>query len=434
MHTRFSLFKLGLIALTAGTALLTGVAYATGPFVEPDAVALYSYTSQQPGDSFGWAGENMGDINQDGVNDFIVSAPFHIVNGTRTGKVYVYSGADGALLNEITGNAFDQLGYGVSAAGDVNADGVPDYIVGGRGSLFGPVPFKGRVVVYSGVDHTILHEWVGGDGDAFGYDVNQAGDVNGDGFGDVIVGAALADFNGFQAGRVYVYSGADGALLWADDGDSRNAFLGSGVGHVGDLNGDGVAELVAGAYGASTRGNAVKGRAYVYDGATGNVLLTLAPQANSPFSRFGEFFTSSAGDVNADGTPDIFVADYNSSVENKYAGKAYVFSGVDGSVLRVFSGNAVDGLGPGRGIGDINGDGHADLIVAAYTNSEGAPFAGKTYLFSGLDGAVLRTMTGNIPGDLQGVDAVGLGDLNGDGWQDYLITGGASVYVVSGTP
>ena len=193
-------------------------------------------------------------------------------------------------------------------------------------------------------------------------------------------------------------------------------------------------ELVEGAYGGSTRGNAVKGRAYVYDGATGSVLLTLAPQVHSPFSRFGEFFTSSAGDVNADGMSDIFVADYNSSVENKYAGKAYVFSGVDGSILQVFSGNAVDGLGPGRGIGDINGDGHADLIVAAYTNSEGAPFAGKTYLFSGLDGAVLRTITGNIPGDLQGVDAVGLGDLNGDGLQDYLITGGASAYVVSGTP
>ncbi|HNB52421.1 MAG TPA: integrin alpha, partial [Anaerolineales bacterium] len=277
-------------------------------------------------------------------------------------------------------------------------------------------------------------EFAGEAGDAFGYDVNQAGDVNGDGHGDVIVGAALADFKGFQSGRVYVFSGADGTVLWMDDGDSRNAFLGSGVGNVGDLNGDGRPELVAGAYGVSTRGNPAKGRAYVYDGATGTVLLTLSPPTNSPLSRFGEFFTSAAGDVNADGTPDIFVADYNSSIDNKYAGKAYVFSGSDGALLLTISGNTVDGLGPGRGIGDITGDGHADVIVAAYTNSEGAPAGGKTYLISGADGTVIRTMTGNIAFDFQGVDALGLGDVNGDGAQDYLITGFSSAYVVLGIP
>lgn len=435
MRTRSFILKIGLTTLLTGAAFFASRAgHATGPFVEPDAVALYSYTTEQPGDNFGWAGENLGDINGDGANDFIISAPFYLFEGTRVGRVYVYSGADGSVLNTITGNAYDQLGYGVSGAGDVNADGVPDYIVGGRGSLFGPIPYKGRAVVYSGADHSVLYEFIGGDGDAFGYDVSAAGDVNGDGFGDVIVGAALADFSGVQSGRVYVFSGADGTVLWTDDGDSRNAFLGSGVGKVGDLNGDGRPELVAGAYGARPRGSAFQGQAYVYDGATGNILLTLAPPADAPFSRFGEFFASGAGDVNADGTPDIFVGDYNNSVAGRFAGRAYVFSGVDGSILLTITGNTGDGLGPGRGVGDLNGDGHADLIVASYTNSDGASAGGKTELISGADGAILRTITGSIPFDYQGVDAIGLGDVNGDGLQDFLITGFSSAYVVLGVP
>jgi len=436
MTIRSHLLKLGLIALIGAVALLGGrAAHATGPFVEPDAVALYTYASEQAGDGFGWASENLGDINDDGVNDYIISAPFFVSDGAPTGKAYVYSGANGSLLNEVTGNAFDWFGWSVSSAGDVNADGVPDYAVGGRGAPTGPTPNTGRVVVYSGADHSVLYEWIGGAGDTFGYDVNKAGDINGDGYGDVIVGAAFADFTASRAGRVYVFSGANGSVLWTVDGSEADSFLGSAVGFVGDLNGDGAWELTAGAMGAGQpQGHLLSGQAYVFDGATGARIFVLDPLGDGTSSRFGQFFTSDAGDVNADGVPDIFVADYNDGHGGKGAGSAYVFSGVDGSYLHIFHGNIGDGLGPGRGIGDINGDGYADLIIAAYTNSDGAPQAGKTYLFSGADDSVLRTMTGNIPGDFQGVDAVGLGDLNGDGLQDYLITGGASAYVVAGLP
>ena len=436
MQTRSFLLKLGLAALAGAGILLAGrAARATGPFVEPDAVALYTYAGEHVDDSYGWVAENLGDINSDGVNDYIISAPFFVSNGTPTGKVYVYSGSDGSLLNEITGNAYDWFGWSASTAGDVNADGVPDYIVGGRGAPAGPTPNTGRVVVYSGADHSVLYEWIVGAGDTFGYDVNKAGDINGDGYGDVIVGAAFADFTAFQAGRVYVFSGADGSVLWTADGSEAKEFLGSAVGFVGDLNGDGAWELVGGAMGLGLPNGHISGGGYVLDGATGTKMMALdAATGNGTSNRLGQFFASDAGDVNADSVPDIFLADYADNAKGNAAGSAYVYSGVDGSILLEFHGRVKDGLGPGRGIGDINGDGHADLIIAAYTNSDGAPQAGKTYLFSGADGSVLRTITGNIPGDFQGVDAVGLGDLNSDGLQDYLITGGASAYVVTGVP
>lgn len=253
MITRTQLLKWAmtalLTALLVGTAAFAQSAKATGPFVEPDAVALYTYAGEQAGDGYGWVSENLGDINGDTINDYIITAPFFVSNGTQTGKAYVYSGADGSLLNEITGNANDLFGWSASTAGDVNADGVPDYIVGGRGAPSGPNPNTGHVVVYSGVDHSVLYDWVYGSGDTFGYDVNKAGDINGDGYGDVIVGAAFADFTAPQAGRVYVFSGADGSVLWTADGTETKDFLGSGVGFVGDLNGDGVWELVGGAMG-----------------------------------------------------------------------------------------------------------------------------------------------------------------------------------------
>jgi hypothetical protein len=437
---RILIFVLMLVVLSVGS-----VASASGPFVEYPAHAIYSLNGEQIGDDFGWAAENLGDIDGDGVNDMIISAPRHQENGSMTGKIYVYSGADGTLIASDSGDPDDRLGWGASAAGDVNGDGVPDYIAGGIGSGMPGSPnfLKGHVRIYSGAPgHPVLADLKDSVGEGFGYDVAGAGDANGDGCDEVIIGAPFASYTAFRAGRVYVYSYCDDAFLWHQDGAGDSNFLGGGVGQVGLVNGDARPDLVAGAWGAGT---ASGGEAYVYAGESGEVLLTVAPDIPGSGLRFGQFFASGAGDVNKDGTPDIYIGDYPGRLKGgPGTGQAYVFSGVDGATLYAFAAETPgDGFGVGRGAGDLNGDGYDDLIIAAYTSSDGAAAGGKAYLYSGRDGSVMRTITDRITNDNLGVDALVLGDVNQDGAADYLITAVGNsfndedtgwAYVIAGIP
>jgi len=382
-----------------------------GPFVEPEVEVLHTFEAENIGDRFGWAGENLGDLNGDGVNDFIISATYNSDNGFQAGKAYVYSGSDFTLLNTVTGSAAGQwFGYGVSTGGDINADGTPDYLVGGIN----------RVVAYSGKTHGVIHEWsrLG----FFGADVYGAGDVNGDGYDDVLVGAPYASHTFPQAGRVYLLSGKDGSELWTRDGQGKNYYLGYGVGKVGLLDGDGAPEVAASAFKA---GQIDEGRVYVYSGATGSTYLTLEPSTRGTTEFYGVFFTQGAGDINADGVPDIFVGDYGNKRGGDGTGRVYVYSGADGSEIYALNGDdKEDGFGPGRGAGDVNADGYGDLIIGAYTSeASGVRKAGKGYVISGKDGSVLRTMTGQVKNDYVGVDALAVGDVNDDGLTDYLLTG-----------
>jgi hypothetical protein len=115
-------------------AMAAGAGPAMAQFVEPDVSVLYTLTSDQPNDGFGFVAEAIGDINGDGASEIIVGALRNSQGGPLAGKVFVYSGRDGALLHAVTGAPFNRLGHAVGGVGDVDADGVPDYAVGGPGT------------------------------------------------------------------------------------------------------------------------------------------------------------------------------------------------------------------------------------------------------------------------------------------------------------
>lgn len=423
-----SLLMAGVLLLLAGFA-----AAAYGPLVGPHTLIIHQFDGEQVGDGFGWIGTDLGDLTGDGIHELLIPAPFFAdENGAPSGKFYVYSGADGALLHSEAGQGAAYLGYSAATAGDVNGDGVADYIVS--------APIGRYVRVYSGADHTILLTLNGGPGEFFGASVSGAGDVNGDGRADLLVGAQNANYSFTRAGRVYLYSGADGSLVWTADGPGEFANLGSGAGLVGDVNGDSVPDTVVGAMGAS--------QAFVFSGVDGAVLHTLAPQRPEDASVFGQFFASGAGDQNGDGVPDIFVADYAATVNGVAGtGNAFVFSGVDGRILEAMNGREPGGgFGPGRAFDDIDGDGFGDLVIGSWTSSSHITSGGRVEVFSGRGprrAQLVQKIIGNIAGDSLGVDALPVGDMNGDGLVDFMGTAVGNnfngtdvghVYVVAGDP
>jgi hypothetical protein len=375
----------------------------------------------QAGALFGWAVSELTDVNGDGVTDAIVGA---VLDGpSSNGAVYVFSGATGDQLFEFHGQPNDLLGYSVADAGDVNGDGVQDIAAGARGGDL--------VHVWSGATGAPLLTLHGEQaGDAFGFSAAGAGDVNGDGHADILVGAVANDAAGTNAGRAYVFSGAGGSLLYTIDGNKAGDLFGSAADGTGDLDGDGVGDLLIGARNA---GHAHDGRVYAYSGANGHRIWASAPDKSA--KDLGWFFVADVGDLNHDGTPDVYGGDFTYSVGGRNRGRVEIFSGVDGSVIRSWTGSsAQQGFGPGREAGDLNNDGVPDIVVGSYTSSDGAKRGGKVEVFSGATGDRLRVSTSTVKGENLGFDAVGLGDTNGDGHPDLLVSAatGETVYLISG--
>lgn len=319
---------------------------------------IYVLTGEAPGDQFGWESPSLGDIDQDGFNDFVITAPTNDAGGNNAGRAYVYSGASGDLLFRVTGStASAQLGFNSNRAGDVGAaDGIPDLILGA------PFVGTGQAFIHSGAGGALIHTFNGvANGDEFGYRVSGDVDIDGDGRSDLLVGAPNHDTAGNNSGRVYAYSGVDFSLICTIDGVSAGDRFGTALNGVGDLNNDLREEFVVG---AEQAGAGSVGRAYVitYNGVSCSTMFTLAP--TSAAFDFGLFFAGGGGDVNNDGTPDVYVGDFS-------ANRAYVYSGADGTPLLTLSGDNNGGFGIGEIIGDVNGDGHSDLILAAWVSNNG---------------------------------------------------------------
>ena len=386
-------------------------------FVEKPRI-LYTLVGEAAGDQFGWVARTVDDLDGDGVLDFAATAPSHATGGVQSGRVYVYSGRAGKLLFSVDGKAGYSLGNSVAPAGDVNADGTPDLIAGAPGGG-GNRSRAGTALVYSGKDGALLLSLTAGEaGDGFGTKVCSLGDLDGDGHSDVFAGAMYSNAGGSGSGRAYAYSGKTGQLLFTIDAESAGDSFGSSA----DCTREEGSNLLV--VGAMTAGPKNTGRAYVYDVTNSGAELKFTIDGDQTSSNLGQYFVAIAGDVDADGTTDIYASDWNNAARGLATGRVFIHSGATGELILTLTGTTRgEGFGTSPSTaGDVNRDGHADFIVGAWQHSSAAPAGGRCYLLSGKDGSELATYTSKQPGDTLGFDAVGIGDVDGDGGIDFLVT------------
>jgi hypothetical protein len=404
--------------------------------------------SNQIGAKFGQSVATAGDVNGDGYSDVIVGAPEYENGQTDEGRAFVYHGSAGSLATSPVWTAESNqssadFGISVATAGDVNGDGFSDVIVGALRYDNGETE-EGRAFVYHGsaAGLSIIPAWTSESDQAyagFGYSVATTGDVNGDGFSDVIVGALYFDGGQTNEGRAYVYHGSPGGLatlpVWIAESNQEGAFLGWSVGTAGDVNGDGFSDVIVGAPGYDN-GETDEGRALVYHGSAGG--LSTSPvwtaELNQALADLG-VSVGTAGDVNGDGFSDVIAGApfYGGGEENK--GRAFVYHGsieglADGPAWTTESDQADNEFAASLATaGDVNGDGFSDVIVGARYYDNGETDEGRAFVYHGSPsglGLANWTSEGDRVSAIFGHSVSTAGDVNGDGFSDVIV--GAVAY------
>ena len=405
--------------------------------------------SNQVSAEFGFSVSTAGDVNGDGYSDVIIGAPSYDNGQTDEGRVFVYHGSASGL--SATANwtsernqASAQFGWSVCTAGDVNGDGYSDVIVGAP--LFdNGQSNEGKAFVYygsaSGLSATANWNAEINQADAqFGISVATGSDVNGDGYSDVIVGARFYDNGQTNEGRVYVYHGSASGLSatanWTAESDQANAWFGYSVSTAGDVNGDGYSDIVVGAH-LFDNGEADEGRVFVYHGSASGLSLSAnwTAESDQAVASFG-YCVSAAGDVNGDGYSDVIVGAISFDNGQTDEGKAFVYHGSASGLSATDNWNAESNQSDSQfGIsvataGDVNGDGYSDVIVGARFFDNGQSNEGMVFVYhgaaSGLSASANWTEERNQASSSFGTSVSTAGDVNGDGYSDVII--GANFY------
>jgi hypothetical protein len=400
--------------------------------------------SNQTGADFGISVATAGDVNGDGFADVIVGATVFDNGQTDEGRAFVYHGSAAGLGTIPAWTAEPNLsnarfGSSVATAGDVNGDGFSDVIVGAP-SFNGGQSEEGRAFTYhgsaAGLSTTAAWTVEGDQGDSFfGFSVATAGDVNGDGYGDVIVGAAGYDNGETNEGRAYVYLGAPGGLptvpVWTAESNQPQASFGISAGTAGDVNGDGYSDIIVGAH-LYDNGETDEGRAFVYLGSAAGLAISPAWTAESDQTDASLGLpVATAGDVNGDGYSDVIVSANSYDNGEIDEGRAFVYLGsaaglapspawtAEGDQALALFGTAV------ASAGDVNGDGFSDVIVGAFWYDNGQTDEGRAFVYEGSAAGLATipawTTESNQTGASLGVSAATAGDVNGDGFSDVIV-------------
>ena len=362
-------------------------------------IPLFILEGESRFDRLGQSVASVGDLNGDGIGDLAVGAPGDSASNPGHG-VYIYSGANGAELRNLRVPIAARISFGSSVAGvdDIDGDGVADLLVGApSGTVPGGSDRSGYVNLYSGATGNLLHTFVGeASSDFFGFAIAGISDVDGDGFGDVIIGAY--GHNNY-IGATYLYSGRTAALLHKWTIPSSTKYLGISVASIKDLDGDGIDDVLVGA--PHSTGYYPRGAVLAFSGASGIPLYRWnGTQRYAEFANFG-VAVSSAGDVDQDGVEDIVIGASYSQTGAYRAGSVSLFSGATGWLMNEWDCEqeyASFGSAVAR-CGDLDQNGHDDIMVGAPRTDVGSsPDAGMVHILGFHPG--LKASTNEISASL----------------------------------
>ncbi len=380
---------------------------ATGSMSLDDADAIL--TGGADNDSAGFAVAGPGDVNDDGYDDIFVGAYQEDSGGTNAGAAYLIYGPvsgssslDDADLMLLGVSNDDRAGIALAGAGDFNSDGSLDLLIGADQEDSGGSNAGAVYLVFGGDSGEVdlsdaeLVLTGGAAGDGAGVSVAGAGDVNADGYADILVGADQEDTGGSNAGAAYlIYGGTTGTMsLSAADavltGEAASDYAGHSVSSAGDTNNDGYDDVIIGAYGSDEAASSAGAAYIVYGPFSGTMSLSAADAmlVGEVASDYAGYSVSGGGDIDSDGNGDVVIGAYGDDIAGSAAGAAYVlygpFSGQSSlatAVVKLVGENTFDYAGFAVAlVPDVDGDSQDDVLVGAYQEDSGGSNAGAAYL------------------------------------------------------